>query len=195
MSAVLAIGNGESRSAIDLSSVSSFITVGCNAVVRDCVVDHLICVDRRMVTEALETPVQKIYTRDRWLNNFSSSKLQTVPELPYQGTLRADEPFHWGSGPYAVLLAALLADNEVHMIGFDLYSTDKKVNNIYKDTENYLKSDARGVDPSYWIHQTEKVFECFPNIKFKIFNCEDWIIPEKWKKNNTEVLTYKYFSI
>ena len=195
MSAVLAIGNGESRSAVDLSKLSSCITVGCNAVVRDHVVDHLVCVDRRMVKEALETPVEKIYTRFLWLKSFSSQKVQAVPELPYQGSVRADEPFHWGSGPYAVLIAAQLAVTEVWMIGFDLYNIDKKVNNIYKDTENYLKSDARGVDPSYWIHQTEKVFECFPNIRFKIFNNEDWIIPEKWKKSNTEVLTYKYFSI
>jgi hypothetical protein len=196
VSAVLAIGNGESRSQLDLKLfLPLFTSVGCNAIARDHVVDHLICVDRRMVKEALETSIQKIYTRFLWLNNFSSQKVQSVPELPYQGDQRADEPFHWGSGPYAILLAATLAEKEVWMIGFDLYDTDKKVNNVYKGTDNYLKSDARSVDPSYWIHQTAKVFECFPNIKFKIFNNENWIVPEKWKKSNTEVLTYKYFRI
>jgi hypothetical protein len=196
VSSVLAIGNGESRSQLDLKLfLPSFISVGCNAIARDHIVDHLICVDRRMVKEALETPLEKIYTRFLWLNNFSSQKVLAVPELPYQGDQRADEPFHWGSGPYAVLLAAQLAKTEVWMIGFDLYDTNKKVNNVYKGTDNYLKADARSVDPSYWIHQTAKVFECFPNIHFKIFNNENWMLPEKWKKSNVEVLTYKYFRI
>jgi len=196
VTAVIAIGNGESRSKLDLSPLlANHISVGCNALARDYVVDHLVCVDRRMVKEALETPIQKIYTRFLWLNNFSSQRVQAVPELPYQGELRADEPFHRGSGPYAILLAAQLATDEVWLIGFDLYDTDKKVNNVYKGTDNYVKADAHAIDPSYWIHQTEKVFECFPNIRFKIFNTDDWTIPEKWKKFNVEVLTYKYLQV
>ena len=196
MSAVLAIGNGESRALIDLKSIlDNHTSVGCNAIARDHTVDHLVCVDRRMVKEALPTPIKNIYTRSMWLSHFTDSKVKAVPDLPYSGDLRADEAFHWGSGPYAVLLAAQLASEEVWLLGFDLYDTDKKVNNIYKGTGNYVKADAHAIDPSYWIHQTEKVFECFPNIRFKIYNSENWIIPEKWKKINVELLTYKYLQV
>ena len=47
-----AIGNGESRVGIDINNLKGF-KVGCNAIVRDYTVDCLVCVDRRMVTEAL----------------------------------------------------------------------------------------------------------------------------------------------
>ena len=44
-----------------------------------------------------------------------------------------DEPFHWGSGPYAVLLATFLS-KYIKLIGFDLYGIDGKLNNVYENT-------------------------------------------------------------
>ena len=49
---MLVIGNGESRKDIDISAFNE-TKVGCNAIIRDFFVDHLVCVDRRMVKEAL----------------------------------------------------------------------------------------------------------------------------------------------
>jgi len=40
---MLVIGNGESRSGININSIDQ-VKVGCNAVYRDYKVDHLICV-------------------------------------------------------------------------------------------------------------------------------------------------------
>ena len=51
---IIAIGNGESRKNIDLNSIATK-KIGCNAIYRDFDVDHLICVDKRMVLEALES--------------------------------------------------------------------------------------------------------------------------------------------
>ena len=51
----LVLGNGESRGSLDISKVSC-TKYGCNAIHRDYVVDHLICVDTRMVDEALKNP-------------------------------------------------------------------------------------------------------------------------------------------
>ena len=48
---MLVIGNGESRCDINLSEINT-TKIGCNAIVRDFFVDHLVCVDRRMVDEA-----------------------------------------------------------------------------------------------------------------------------------------------
>ena len=50
-----AIGNGESRNKVSIGNLTG-IKVGCNAILRDYNVDYLVCVDRRMVTEALENP-------------------------------------------------------------------------------------------------------------------------------------------
>ena len=186
------IGNGESRKPIDINKLYGK-KIGCNAIVRDYFVDHVVCVDRRMVNEAItnhNNNFSYIYTREDWLPGFQNiDNLITVPELPYRGKTRPDEPFHWGSGPYAVLLGALL-DNEVYLIGFDLHSKDNKVNNIYKDTENYDPSSKSAVDPRYWIHQIGKVFECFPKHKFFICAGQEWIIPNYWNRPNVSLDTY-----
>lgn len=195
----LAIGNGQSRQRIKLNRLLPDVTsVGCNAICRDHRVDHLVCVDKRMVKEALSSSFQpeKIYTRTDWLKYFSTCHgILAVPDLPYTGTARADNPFHWGSGPYAVLIAAMLNPNKVRLIGFDLHSKDQYVNNVYKDTENYLHSQARPVDPSYWIHQIKKVFECFPDTHFEIINDDDWQMPEHWKLDNVSFFSIEDLAI
>jgi hypothetical protein len=122
----------------------------------------------------------KIYTRSDWASHY---KVNLVPELPYQGTQRPDDPWHWGSGPFAVLLGAMLFD-KINLLGFDLHSKNNKVNNVYKNTANYSNADKRPVDPRYWIYQISKVFECYPRKQFTIYNEEDWIIPDIWKKDN-----------
>ena len=74
-----------------------------------------------------------MYTR---ANQYALSRYQTniqiVPDLPYVGDQRPDDPIHWGAGPYAVLLAAKMTTDDIHLLGFDLYSVDKHVNNVYK---------------------------------------------------------------
>lgn len=178
---ILVIGNGESRRDIDIDSLDH-IKIGCNAVIRDHTVDHLICVDKRMVNEALEKNINdttKIYTRTDWHFNLGKNNLFAVPNIPYTGITRADEPFHWGSGPYAVLLAAQLGQN-IYMLGFDLYSKDRSVNNLYKDTKGYDSSDKRAVDPRYWIHQIGNVFKYHPSCNFTIYQEPNWEAPESW---------------
>jgi len=124
-------GNGESRKHLDLNSLTE-TKVGCNAIHRDYSVDHLVCVDRRMVQEALDSHFAgTIYTRKDWAHFYKNNPVKILPDLPYQGTTRPDEPFQWGSGPYAVLLAAML-DDHVNLFGFDLHSPTQFVNNIYK---------------------------------------------------------------
>lgn len=184
---MIVIGNGESRLAIDLSKVPDE-KIGCNAVHRDYVVDHLIAVDRRCVLEAIESPNCKtstIYTRHDWKFHFDDYRVDIVPDLPYKGHGRADEPFHWGSGPYAILLAATLADT-IKIVGFDLWGDGPLVNNVYKGTKNYVKSDYRAVDPSYWIHQIARVFECYPDKYFVVYNVEGWKMPDSWKLANVD---------
>lgn len=180
------IGNGESRKQIDVNSLQG-TKIGCNAVYRDSSVDHLICVDRRMLNEALQSEynhTSKIYTRKDWFRKQKNVRL--VPDLPYAGMDRWDDPWHWGAGPYAVLLAAT-KHKEVKLIGFDLYGIEGKVNNVYKDTNNYSASSKRQVDPRYWIYQIGKVFNCFSESQFTIYQEADWQLPKAWKQPHVKV--------
>jgi hypothetical protein len=186
---MLVIGNGESRKDIDLDKHID-TKIGCNAIHRDYRVDHLICVDRRMVKEAVEQGANEhalVYTREDWFGNYKQYKrIRTVPVLPYVGSDRWDEPFQWGSGPYAVLLGAKLS-KEVKLIGFDLHSKTKTVNNVYKDTSGYDASTKNAVDPRYWIHQIGQVFKWYPKRKFTIYQLDNWQIPQNWKLANVSV--------
>lgn len=189
----LVIGNGESRQGLNLSALAqNKITVGCNALHRDFTVDHLICCDQRMVNEALQNPKNNnsiIYTRANWSDSYKKfPNVCRVPDLPYKGKDRWDQPFHWGSGTYALLVAASISDN-ISMIGFDLVSKSKTVNNIYKGTDNYSKPDSQSVDPVYWIYQTSMVFRSFPDKYFTIFNDDGWNIPDSWKLSNVNYKT------
>ena len=195
MSGVVVIGNGESRKFIDLETFRSKKLIGCNAVHRDHIVDHLICCDRRMADEAVQNPKTAdtlIYVRPSWFHYFRKIRkhknIRVLPELPYKGELKKDDPDHWGSGGYALLLAARLAFTEIELIGFDLYPTNLKVNNVYKGTTNYSRPDAQPVDYAYWVYQINRVFMHFPDQKFVIRNIGDWNMPREWQKNNVEFI-------
>jgi len=171
----LVIGNGESRRNINISSFQDHTLIGCNALHRDITVDHLVCCDQRMVREAVENPNTintTIYVRDLWYHYFrkirKNKNISLVPDLPYNGDRRHDQSIHWGSGPYAVLLACVLEHREISMIGFDLYAKEDRVNNIYKGTPNYAKSESSPIDPAYWVYQIGKIFHYFPDTQFNI---------------------------
>lgn len=173
---MIVIGNGESRRDIDLNCIKS-AKIGCNAIHRDCYVEHLVCVDKKTIEEAYAAGLTdtKIWTRDN------------LPEPP-QGNQRADHPRHWGSGPYALLLATTMSDY-IHIIGFDLWSSNRLVNNIYKDTPNYSSANSHAVDPRYWIYQISRIFLTYPDKYFIVYNKADWVLPESWRLANVEFKT------
>lgn len=189
---MIVIGNGESRLGIDLQKIKEQ-KVGCNAIYRDVTVKHLVCVDKRILLECLKTGYNNknfVYTRPRnWVTYRLENNIKRVPVLPYQGNLRPDQEEHWGSGPYAVLIGAMKAKEKelIKLVGFDFYSKDRLLNNVYKDTLNYGRSTDSAVDPRYWIYQIGKVFECFPQKKFIVYNNDNWIVPKQWKYSNVFV--------
>lgn len=188
MKSALVIGNGESRKDINLYNFrGTHVLIGCNAVHRDYLVDILSCCDARMVEEAqqnIHAEYIKIYTRAKWRSRFTHQNVHVYPKLPYVGENKIDDPEHWGSGGYAVLLAAHLGYKDVSLLGFDLYSKNSLVNNIYKNTENYSTKDKPAVDHSFWVYQIAKVFEHYPSTQFTIINEEDWKMPSEWQKSN-----------
>ena len=143
-----------------------------------------------MLQEAVESNYNKhatVYTR---ATQFAQYRLETniriVPDLPYVGDQRPDDPIHWGAGPYAVLLAAKLTTDDIHLLGFDLYSADKRVNNVYKDTANYSFAHKSAVDPRYWIYQIGKIFKHYPATQFVVHN-NDFELPKSWKQPNVSL--------
>ena len=187
---MLVIGNGESRASVNIDKLN-YTKIGCNAILRDFSVDHLVCVDRPMLQEAVESNYNKLVTVYTRANQFAQYRLETniriVPDLPYVGDQRPDDPIHWGAGPYAVLLAAKLTTDDIHLLGFDLHSVDKLVNNVYKDTANYSLAHKSAVDPRYWIYQIGKIFECFTNTRFIVHQTDNWQLPKSWKQPNIMV--------
>lgn len=186
--AVIVIGNGESRLSLNLAK-SQCTKIGCNAVARDCYVDRVVCVDKKMVYEICNQYSEMfrlMYTRKEHAERYKHKNVVAVPALPYKGTTRTDDPFHWGSGPYAVLIAAMLK-RHVSLVGFDLWSKHKSLNNVYKGTENYPLADKRAVDPRYWIHQISQVFKTFPAKTFTIYQTPDWYLPQTWNLSNVRV--------
>ena len=102
-----------------------------------------------MVREALSTSLDlKIYTRKEWASHFRDPRVYTLPEIPFRGQERKDQPIHWNSGPYAVLLACMSTAQEIFLFGFDLYGHNGLVNNIYKGSINYKDPTDKAVDPS-----------------------------------------------
>lgn len=178
---MLVIGNGESRKDIQIEKLN-LPTVGCNAIFRDMKVDHLVCCDRRMVREAIRHPNSQqscIYTRTNWYEEFG---VFPVPDVPYVGEFRQDDPWHWGTGQYALLVGIQYAvTDHIHIIGFDLFGVEGYVNNIYKDTKSYDVSSKQPVDPSYWIYQNQKIFEHHPKHLFNYYVEENFPVPEGWQ--------------
>lgn len=195
MSKAVVIGNGESRRSIDLATFRPNTLIGCNALHRDISVDHLICCDRRMADEAVENLNNKdtlIYVRPSWFHYFRKIRkhknIRILPDLDYKGEYKKDDPDHWGSGGYAVLLAAVLQFEEIELLGFDLYPVNFAVNNIYKGTKNYAQAGSQAIDYAYWVYQINRVFMYHPDQRFIIRNHRDWQMPTEWQKNNVEFI-------
>jgi hypothetical protein len=146
-----------------------------------------------MVNEAVKNPDTvntEIYVRKDWFKYYNENQnyknIKTIPDLPYAGEAKRDQPEHWGSGGYAVLVAADLGFNNISLVGFDLYSKDGKVNNIYKGTNNYAVSESHSVDYNYWVYQISKIFQLYPAIQFTILNQSDWVLPREWQLLNVQ---------
>jgi hypothetical protein len=197
---VVVVGNGESRSIIDLNILKNKVDIiGCNALHRDICPKYLVCCDKRMADESTLNPALKnstIFVRDEWFHYFRKIKknknIKSLPKLPFPQKEKMDLELNWGSGSYAVLIAAEEYSN-IYLLGFDLYSKNKLTNNVYKDTENYKKSTDLGISPIYWIYQLSLIFKKYPEKNFFIINDSQWIIPAEWNIKNVHFLNILSF--
>ena len=100
-----------------------------------------------------------------------------------------DFPIGWSAGNTALHLACQQGATEVYIMGFDLSSYDEPLNNLYKGTDNYLPSDAKGFNSTNWMNQMQTVFREFKDITFSWVDAKEQFIQE----NNLSYLTKAEF--
>jgi len=94
----------------------------------------------------------------------------------------------YSTGNTALSLACESEAEEVYMLGFDLSSYDKPLNNIYKGTDNYLPASAKGFNPVNWIGQMGEIFNKYPDVIFNWVDCDESIY-RPTELNNVRFLT------
>jgi len=100
-----------------------------------------------------------------------------------------DFPIGWSAGNTALHLACQQGATEVYIMGFDLSSYDEPLNNLYKGTDNYLPSDAKGFNSTNWMNQMQAVFREFGDITFSWVDAKEHFLEE----NNLSYLTKAEF--
>lgn len=173
-------GNGESRYGIDVDRLNEYGPVyGCNAIYRDWHVDNLVSCDKKIakeITKNGEHLKTNFYTKSDWKKTFAKyPEVKFLPPLPFVG-----DDAKWGSGTSALLLACLHQADIVVMFGYDLWSNEGALNNLYKDTDFYPKSTDPHPDPSIWQQQINQIFVHFADTQFVQVQPENWVVPESW---------------
>lgn len=177
--AAFVLGNGVSRSAIDVDDLIRLGPVyGCNALYRTHALTALVATDRPIAEEIQNSGYSlqhRFYTR-RPLPNTGA---QAVPR-PY---------FGFSSGPIALALAA--AENvggRIYLLGFDLGPTlSGRFNNLFADTDHYKKSEAAPTFTGNWIRQMITVMRDHPDRQFlRVYGATTAVITEFEAVRNLE---------
>ena len=101
-------------------------------------------------------------------------------------------PREWCAGTTAMHLACQQGATKVYMLGFDLSSYDRPLNNIYKGSNNYLPEYAKGFNPVNWNLQLGAVFGEFQDVEFIWVNPVHTILDDvRQKFRNVNFLTYE----
>lgn len=168
------LGNGTSRSGIDLSKLKNYGTVyGCNALYREFSPDHLIAVDSKMILEIIDTGYH-------FKNLVWSNPNQTTKKIPNLNLMTPH--LGWSSGPTALYLASLHAHDEIYILGFDyvgLGASTELVNNLYADTKNYKKLNDRATYYGNWLRQTATCVNQNQKVKYYRITDDGAFLPKE----------------
>lgn len=136
------IGNGVSRSEIDLHCLKKHGTVyGCNALYREFEPHVLVATD----TFISQTIQDSGYAKDHVFYTRFPRPQSGARVLPPESRRSA-------SGPNALYLCIHDDHDIIYIVGFDMGPTvSNTLNNIYAGTEHYLPLTAQPVCPDRWI--------------------------------------------
>ena len=100
---------------------------------------------------------------------------------PDDNVVPIDYPVGWSAGNTAMYLASKTSE-KVYVLGFDLSSYDQPLNNVYKGTNNYLPSDAKGFNPENWYNQMRAVFR-----EFSLYGTKFYLVDSEAKFDEDNV--------
>ena len=183
---VFVIGNGTSRTGIDLSILQKYGAIyACNAVYREFDPDYLIAVDVKMILEINRAKYQ-----------YKNPNVWTNKNRAYESMHRLnffEKSKGWSSGPTALWLASSHKPKTVYILGFDfkgLGGNGKMLNNIYADTPNYKRSSDSATYHGNWLRQTETVIKENPHINYIRVMLPDNFDPDELNKFNNYSTVY-----
>ncbi len=183
------IGNGESRTGYNLERLRSYGPIyGCNALYRDFIPDVLIAVDKKMIDEILDKDVNTEFIY-RQKDNEGLLYLKSTRN----NQVYVDKGYASGATAVSLMCARYYSDlTKVFLIGFDIYSTTGKINNIYKGTPCYASPDRAPTYPVNWIEKLARVFIANRHIMFyRVHDNKNLKVPEWLDIDNIRYITYK----
>jgi hypothetical protein len=157
MTVAFVLGNGQSRSAVNLKNFKSLGAIyGCNGLYRDYEPDCLVATDR---------PIAEFIQRSGYSKNHRFYTRRPLPDL---GAQIVPRKYHGNSsGPIACAIAALDGHDRIYLLGFDMGpSPSNRFNNVYANTEFYKSADASPTFTGNWIRQLIIITQDFPKTCF-----------------------------
>lgn len=83
------------------------------------------------------------------------------------------EDYGWASGSTSAFVACKIEQpTEIYLIGHDIKSDNKKVNNTYKGTKYYVTPQGESTPYINWVNQWNTLMGWYPNVKFFKVNKE-----------------------
>jgi hypothetical protein len=181
LSRAFVIGNGTSRSSIDLQKLKNQGTIyGCNALYREFTPDFLIAVDAKMIFEINKSGFQ--HQIPVWTNYNKAYKSMT-------GFNYFEPSKGWSSGPTALWKASNDGHDEIYILGFDYQGLGNKVNNIYAGTKNYKAKEDKATFYGNWLKQTITVVKTNPEKRYIRVVADNGFMPKELV--NLENLTHE----
>ena len=174
------LGNGKTRKQVDpvhLKSAGHLYV--CNRAAEDMSYDVCVAVDKEISLE-LQHKGHTVYTR--------SNALLTEHAVQIQKNAG------WSSGPVATTIAAMNGHAYIFLIGMDLISDTKQLNNIYADTKHYKTSDSAATPHSNWVSQMDAIVTEYSSQRFIHVNPLCVYTPEQWTRHkNFQTMTLAQF--
>lgn len=159
-------GNGPTRELFDVNHLlkhrsgllgeKTLQTYACNAFHRDHTADFLVCTDRRVAQEMVNSG----YTAD----NIVYTRVDIMLEFPREFYLIPHDPYA-DAGTTAMYLAAFDGHKRIYLMGFDGQDTPGVNYNIYANTHGY-DSSTTTIPDDKWIENAGTIFRVFDDVDF-----------------------------
>ena len=174
------LGNGKTRLQVDpahLKNVGGLYV--CNRAALEMPYDVCVAVDKE-ISLLLQQAGHTVHTR--------SNALLTEHAVQIQKNAG------WSSGPVAATIAAQNGHAYIFLIGMDLISDTKQLNNIYADTKHYKTHDSAATPHSNWVSQMDAIVTEYSSQRFIHVNPLCGYTPEQWTRHkNFQTMTSAQF--